>query len=157
MNGKPTHYRKEWLAMPRESTDAELFNELKIDKDCFVDKQWIKEYIQLITSVCKKFLVWRSWIFSCFSEKKGLHFYIKINQRIKNELANRLQWLLGDDCRRVDFNRARIRSGLNEWNKLFELPNRRLRTIYRKQSNDLKRTKTFGIDKDTSMHYGVHQ
>jgi len=25
-------------------------------------------------------------------------------------LADRLQWLLGDDCRRVDFNRARIRA-----------------------------------------------
>jgi hypothetical protein len=42
-----------------------------------------------------------------------------------------LQWLLGDDSQRVGFNRARIESGLNEWNKLFEVVGRRLTTIYR--------------------------
>ena len=47
------------------------------------------------------------------------------------DLANQLQWLLGDDCQRVDFNRARIDSGLDEWSKLFEVPYVRLRTIYR--------------------------
>ena len=51
--------------------------------------------------------------------RKGFHLWIEITPAIDSELANRLQWLLGDDCQRVDFNRARIRSGLNEWNKLY--------------------------------------
>jgi hypothetical protein len=37
----------------------------------------------------------------------------------------------GDDSRRVDFNRARIESGLEEWNKLFEVPENVLCTIYK--------------------------
>ena len=32
----------------------------------------------------------------------------------------RLQWLLRDDSRRVDYNRARIKPGYPDWNKLFE-------------------------------------
>jgi CBS-domain-containing membrane protein len=46
--------------------------------------------------------------------------------------ADLLQFILGDDAQRVDFNRARIESDLAEWNKLFEVTGRRLKTIYRK-------------------------
>jgi hypothetical protein len=62
--------------------------------------------------------------------KKGLHLYIGINPPIHAELANRLQWLLGDDCRRVDFNRARIRVGYPGFNKLFEAENARVFELY---------------------------
>jgi len=117
--------------MSKGDVDSRLADELKIDKDCFVDKQWIRDYVQLILSVCKKFRTNVLTIKKCNSRRKGLHFYIKIKPPIKAELANRLQFLLGDDCRRVDFNRARIKSGLKEWSKLFEVPNVRLRTIYR--------------------------
>jgi hypothetical protein len=63
--------------------------------------------------------------------KKGLHFYIGIQPRVSDELASRLQWLLGDDCRRVDYNRARIRSRYPDWNKLFERIGQRFVTLYR--------------------------
>jgi len=104
---------------------------LKIDKDCFVDKQWIQNYVDLILSECRRFNITILSIRMCNSRRKGLHFYIKVSPPIDADLANQLQWLLGDDCQRVDFNRARIDSGLDEWSKLFEVPHVRLRTIYR--------------------------
>jgi len=64
------------------------------------------------------------------SRRKGLHFYIHVTPPVEADLANRLQWVLGDDCQRVDYNRARIESGLNEWNKLFEEVGIRLVRIY---------------------------
>jgi len=104
---------------------------LKIDKDCFVDRQWLEDYMRLIVRTCRLHGVTVLSVKMCRSRKKGFHLYIEITPAIESELANRLQWLLGDDCQRVDFNGARIRSGLNEWDKLFEEPERRLRTIYK--------------------------
>jgi hypothetical protein len=72
----------------------------------------------------------------CISKSKGYHLCIKINPPIDSNFANFLQWLFGDDCRRVDFNRARIESGLLEWNKLFEEPYRRIKTIYRADGDE---------------------
>jgi hypothetical protein len=106
---------------------------LKVDKDCFVDQNWIEAYVQQIVHTCQSYNVTVEAIKMCNSKKKGLHFYIYISPAVDAGLANMLQWLLGDDCLRVDFNRARIASGLQEWNKLFEVSNRRLKTIYRKQ------------------------
>lgn len=105
-------------------------DELKIDKDCFVDKKWIKNYVDVIVQVCRFFGVIVESIKLCESKRKGLHFYVAINPPIKPMLADQLQFLLGDDARRVDFNRARIESGLAEWNKLFEVAGRKLKTIY---------------------------
>jgi hypothetical protein len=104
---------------------------LKIDKDCFVDPAWLRDYIALILRICRAYNLCVKSIRMTRSKSKGQHFYIQIEPSVEPELANRLQWLLGDDCRRVDFNRARIRSHLPEFDKLFEEPNRRLRTLYR--------------------------
>jgi hypothetical protein len=103
---------------------------LKIDKDCFVDRDWVEDYVHVVViPVCSFFGVAVKSVKICNSKRKGQHFYIEI-EPVDANLANRLQWLLGDDCSRVDFNRARIESGLTEWNKLFEVAGRRLRTIY---------------------------
>jgi hypothetical protein len=111
---------------------VEKVSTLKIDKDCFVDRDWIENYIHVVLiPVCRSFEVTVNSIRMCNSRRRGLHFYIEISPPIDDDSANRLQWLLGDDSRRVDFNRARIESELDEWNKLFEVPGRRLRTIYR--------------------------
>jgi len=104
---------------------------LKIDKDCLLDRDWMQDYLWLILATCQRYGVNVVWIRTCSSKRKGQHFYIKVTPPVKAELANKLQFLLGDDCQRVDFNRARIESGLNEWSKLFEEPGTRLRTIYR--------------------------
>lgn len=104
---------------------------LKIDKDCHVAKEWIDAYPWLVLVTCQRYGVKVISVKMCRSRRKGIHFYIEISPPVEAELANRIQWLLGDDHGRVGFNQARIESSLNEWNKLFELPNRRLRTIYR--------------------------
>jgi len=116
--------------MQRADPDVELVDELKIDKDCFIHERWLGHYVRLIRSTCRRFGVKVLSIKRCCSECKGEHFYIKIRPAIDANLANMLQWLLGDDCQRVAFNRARIESGLSGWNKLFEVVGRRLRTIY---------------------------
>jgi len=113
---------------------VELVDELKIDKDCFIHKQWLGHYIHLIRSTCRRFGLRVLSIKECCSETRGEHYYIKIRPAIDANLANMLQWLLGDDCQRVAFNRARIESGLSGWNKLFEVVGRRLRTIYGMQN-----------------------
>lgn len=103
---------------------------LKIDKDCFIEHDWLVDYVRTIRAVCKLHQVVVLSVRACNSHSKGLHFYIDVKPAIEAELANKLQFLLGDDCRRVDFNRARINSDLNEWNKLFERAEARARTIY---------------------------
>lgn len=110
--------------------DVDKIRILKIDKDCFVDEDWLRDYLNLlVVPICQSYNINMLSVRMCPSRKKGFHLYIEIDPPIEPDLANRLQWLLGDDCQRVDFNRARIRSGLREWNKLFEEPDRRLRTI----------------------------
>ena len=116
--------------MLRRSESGKV-SELKIDKDCFVDRWWMENHTELIVCECQKRKITVESIKKCNSKRKGYHLYIKIKPAIDSNLANFLQWLFGDDARRVGFNRARIESGLLEWNKLFEIPCRRLRTIYR--------------------------
>ena len=106
---------------------------LKIDKDLFVDKEWLQGYIETVCQICRAHGVTVTWIKMCASRKKGLHFYISINPELDAAFAVYLQFLLGDDSQRVDYCRARVDSGLNEWNKLFELAARRLRTVYRRR------------------------
>ena len=106
-------------------------SELKVDQDCFVDQEWLEDYVEHVKAVSERFGVSVKTIQMCESKRKGLHFYIIIRPPIEATLANKLQYLLGDDALRVDFNRARIDAGFPEWNKLFEEPGRQLRIIYR--------------------------
>jgi hypothetical protein len=125
-------------------------NLLKIDKDCFVDGGWIEGYVRTVIQICESYRIKVVSIRMCPSRSRGLHFYIAIDPAIDADQANYLQWILGDDARRVDFNRARIESGLVEFNKLFEVAGRRLRTIYR-YSRRLKRSMkhhSHGIEQD---------
>jgi hypothetical protein len=104
---------------------------LKIDKDCFPDSKWVREYVRWAVSICRYYGATVIRIRACESRRKGVHYYIEITPPITAEVANMLQYLLGDDCERADHNRARIDRGLNEWNKLFERVGSVLRTIYR--------------------------
>lgn len=115
------------------STDVKT-SLLKIDKDCFVDESWIEGYVRTVIEVCRNHRLRVVHIKMCPSRRKGLHFYITVDPTVDADQANYLQWLLGDDCQRVDFNRARIESDLREWNKLFEVPERKLRTIHKAAS-----------------------
>ena len=110
-------------SLPKESV-------LKIDKDCHVDTKLNREYVHTIIDICRKHGVRVLWIKTSITAH-GRHFYIRIDPPVDAKTANKLQYLLGDDAKRVDFNRARIESGLSGWNKLFESLGTRLRTIYR--------------------------
>ena len=102
---------------------------LKIDRDCHVDYAWMLDQVSVINAVCRLKGVDVTKIEMAHT-KKGQHFYIGIKPTVSAHLANRLQYLLGDDCRRVDYNRARIRSKYPDWNKLFEPIGQRLQTLY---------------------------
>ncbi|TSA43629.1 hypothetical protein D4R54_00165 [archaeon] len=105
-------------------------NVLKIDKDCHVSPELNLEYVRTILQTCRKYEPKVLWVKSSRS-RHGMHFYIKIKPALEPHVANNLQYLLGDDAKRVAFNRARIESGSDEWNKLFERANARLTTVYR--------------------------
>ena len=109
-------------SLPKESV-------LKIDKDCHVDTKLNREYVHTIIDICRKHGV-RVLSIKTSITAHGRHFYIRIGPPVEAQTANKLQYLLGDDSRRVDFNRARIEPGLLGWNKLFESVGARLRTVY---------------------------
>jgi hypothetical protein len=133
----------------RESVDLPKEDVLKIDKDCFVDAQLNGQYVESILNTCKKHGI---TVLSVKSTKTrhGMHFYIKIDPPVDAVTANNLQYLLGDDSKRVDFNRARIESGLVGWNKLFERIGARLRTTYR-QSNRSKKKQEVRHIRESSL------
>jgi len=114
----------------RSVASVDRVSVLKIDKDSFVNPRWMQDYLHLVLNTCREYGIRVVSVKKILSERRGIHFYIEITPPVEARVANRLQWLLGDDSRRVDFNRARIESGLNEWNKLFEIAGRRPRTIY---------------------------
>lgn len=114
-------------------------NTLKIDKDCFVNSRLNMEYVRTVLHTCRKYGVTIQWI-RYSKSRHGMHFYIRIKPSLSPKIANNLQYLLGDDAKRVEFNRARIESGLAEWNKLFEKPNVKLNTIYHNYSTKVADT-----------------
>jgi len=102
---------------------------LKIDKDCHVDKSLEQEYALQSIDILSKHHVRVLWM-KATRTRKGSHYYIRIDPSVKATAANQLQYLLGDDAERVSLNRARINSGLEDWNILFEAVGRKLRTLY---------------------------
>jgi hypothetical protein len=102
---------------------------LKIDKDCHVDSSLEKQYVQQTVEILFKHNVKVRRI-EATRTRLGRHYYIQIEPSVDANTANRLQYLLGDDAKRVSLNQARINSGLEDWNLLFEAVGRKLRTLY---------------------------
>lgn len=121
--------------MSRRNSKVNPVDELKVDQDIYIPKQWMRNYVEHVFSVCSRFGLRILSIGKCRSRRKGAHFYIRISPAIEANLANQIQWMLADDPARVMLNQARIESGLNGWSKLFEVAGRRLRTIYRTSGN----------------------
>jgi len=122
--------------MTVKKTNLRKIDTLKLDKDIHPDPDWILGQVETIVRTCKA-QCRVTKIQMCESRSKGIHLYVHVDPPIDARLGNYLQYLLGDDARRVDFNRARIESGLNGWNKLFEEPGARLRTIYERKDNSV--------------------
>jgi len=95
---------------------------LMVDIDLVVDKSWLKQYRRNVASILRSYGLRPTAIRITASRSKGYHARIYLNKPVPAENACMLQWLLCDDAPRVDFNRARIKAGFDEWNKLFEEP-----------------------------------
>lgn len=108
---------------------------LKIDRDVVVHKNLERRYIRHAVGICGAEGVKVLRIRCCPSARHGTHYYVDITPSLTAIRANELQLLCGDDPKRYNYNRARIRSKLKEWSKLFERPNARLRTIYEHDSD----------------------
>jgi len=102
---------------------------LKIDKDCHIDSKLEFQYIQDALAILSRRGITVLKV-QATRTCHGRHYYFHLAEPVDAQTANRLQYLLGDDPRRVDFNQARINSGLLHWNLLFETIGRKLRTIY---------------------------
>jgi hypothetical protein len=127
---------------PRKSSRQALGKEnvLKIDKDCYIDPDLNKQYLQSIIATCKKKRRNVLWIMQS-ETPHGRHYELMIHPPMEPHVANNLQLLCGDDAKRYAFNRARIKSELVGWNKLWWYPHSALRTVYpRKRSSKLQRT-----------------
>jgi len=103
---------------------------LMLDWDCLISPNWLTEYIHRVAiPILKSYGLTVLWMKYCLSKSKGFHLYIKITPAVNDLLLLKLQLYLGDDRERFSINRARLRAGVN-WNRLFEEPDRQLRTIY---------------------------
>lgn len=105
---------------------------LKSDKDCVISRDLLQDWIRLvIIPTCRAYGVTVLSVATCPNPRKGFHVYAEISPPVHAVLAWRLQFLLGDDCRRVSLNRARLKTGFSGWNKLFEGIGAKLRTVYK--------------------------
>jgi hypothetical protein len=115
----------------QEGKTFQKVNVLKIDKDCHVSRDWIKDYVRLVLiPVCKAYRVKVLSVQIRRSLSKGFHVYVLIDPPVDADLAIRLQFLAGDDALRVRLCRLRAKAGYPEWNKLWWHSRRRLRTVY---------------------------
>jgi hypothetical protein len=95
---------------------------LMIDLDITVDGSWLRHYRRMVQRVLESYGLKANAIRITPSRNRGYHVRIYLNKPVPAETANMLQLLLLDDHGRVDFNRARIKVGFPEWDKLFEKP-----------------------------------
>jgi hypothetical protein len=113
-------------------TQLDKVSVLKIDKDCIISRDWLNDWVRIVViPTVKSYALTVLSIAVGPSQHKGFHAYVKIRPPVHPELANRIQFLLGDDCHRVSLNRARIWAGLNEWDKLFEPMKTKPKVVYR--------------------------
>ena len=95
---------------------------LMIDLDLTVDKPWLQHYRRNVKLVLESYGLGVTAIRITPSRNRGYHVRIYLSRPVPAETANMLQWILCDDHGRVDFNRARINVGFDEWSKFFEDP-----------------------------------
>lgn len=93
---------------------------LMIDLDITVDKSWLIHYRRIARLILESFGLKATAIRITPSRSRGYHVRIYLNRTVQAKTTIMLQWLLLDDHGRVDFNRARINIGFDEWDKFFE-------------------------------------
>jgi hypothetical protein len=93
-----------------------------IDLDLVVDERWLQSYKHVVKLILEYYGLSAAAIRITPSRNKGNHVRIYLDNFVPASFANMLQWLLLDDHGRVDFNRARINIGFDEWDKLWQDP-----------------------------------
>ena len=93
---------------------------LMIDLDITVDEAWLQQYRRIAELILGFFGLKATVIRIAPSRSRGYHVRIYLDKFVPAGFANMLQWLLLDDHGRVDFDRARISVGFDEWSKFFE-------------------------------------
>ena len=107
-----------------------------MDIDYTASQAWVNDKVRLVLiPVCKAFGVTVLRVQKRKSLSKGFHLYAKITPPITARLANRIQFLAGDDPVRVRLNGLRISARYSGWSKLWWYPHRRSRTIYTRHSS----------------------
>jgi hypothetical protein len=104
----------------RKATASLRTRILKIDLDLIVDKAWLTHYRRNVQLVLSSYSLAATVIRITPSRRKGYHVRIYLDKSVSAHNAVLLQWLLCDDHARVDFNRARVNAGFDEWNKFHE-------------------------------------
>jgi len=102
---------------------------LKVDKDHHPSVELERRYIQTVLLILASQGLAVLWIKRTITQH-GRHYYIQLADTLTDQATNDLQYLLGDDAKRVAWNQQRINSHLPEWNKLFEDIGRRLTVLY---------------------------
>jgi hypothetical protein len=78
--------------MPRGGLSVDKVSTLKIDRDCFVDSEWRRNYVRIIIAICKMFNVKVKSIKMSRSKKKDNHFYVEISPSLEANFANQLSF-----------------------------------------------------------------
>ena len=91
---------------------------LKIDVDFKPPTQWLSEWLKTRATILQDLGLY-TYKFTTFWTKRGFHLYITLDKDVPDNIANKYQWLLGDDATRVKINQWRIERGIKRWNKLF--------------------------------------
>ena len=125
--------------MPRSYANPRLESVIQVDKDCHPSKRLEGFWVVATVDTFKNLGVTVEKI-QRTRTTNGNHYYISITPEVHARVANQLQFLAGDDARRVGFNEARLCAGLQKfvsWNLLFEPVGKRRVTIYtRKEPKD---------------------
>ena len=103
---------------------------LKIDLDFKPPKEWF-EFWKTTRQMIVEGGGYTVEYIKTFETKRGHHLYIKIEEDIDAEEANKLQFLCGDDHTRVKINSWRIKRGIKHWNILFR------KVLYRRKAKVL--------------------
>ena len=131
---------------------------LMIDRDCVVPVSLIREWVRIVVvPTCKTLGVTVELVVTCPSARKGYHVYIYLAQSVPALLAWRIQYHLGDDAKRVSLNRARMKAGFGEWNKLFEGIRPRFSTIYKAPKRLTQLTNTQNSSQHTTKQQSTSE
>ena len=94
--------------------------ELKVDMDWRPPEGWLVEWWEYVACPVLEAHTIYYHMFPKFEfTKHGVHIRIRV-MAIEDELALKLQFLLGDDRVRCKLNYGRWKAGIKDWNKLWK-------------------------------------